>query len=63
MQLLPFFIEWSADTIHPSIDSPHGCALVRFEAFAPDAESRTVFGNGKPSTWIWPSLKSATSAC
>jgi hypothetical protein len=34
--LLPFFIEWSADTTHPSIDAPQGCALVRFEATTPN---------------------------
>src|SRR5271155_5830056 len=25
--LLPFFIEWSADTIHPSADAPAGCKI------------------------------------
>jgi hypothetical protein len=34
--LLPFFIEWSADSLHPSADAPKGCRLVRFEAVAPD---------------------------
>ena len=34
--LLPFFIEWSADSIHPSADSPKGCSLLRFEAASPD---------------------------
>jgi catechol 2,3-dioxygenase-like lactoylglutathione lyase family enzyme len=33
--LLPFFIEWSADSIHPSVDSPQGCRLLTFEAFTP----------------------------
>lgn len=28
--LLPFFIEWSADSPHPSEDAPKGCALVDF---------------------------------
>jgi hypothetical protein len=28
--LLPFFIEWSADTVHPSADSPAGCRIVHF---------------------------------
>ena len=37
--LLPFFIEWSADSIHPSADSPKGCTLVRFEALTPDVEA------------------------
>jgi hypothetical protein len=34
--LLPFFIEWSADTIHPSEDAPTGCQLLRFELLTPD---------------------------
>ena len=34
--LLPFFIEWSADTMHPSEDAPTGCQLLRFELFTPD---------------------------
>lgn len=29
--LLPFFIEWSADSPHPSADAPAGCHLIRFE--------------------------------
>lgn len=36
--LLPFFIEWAADSIHPSADSPKGCSLLRFEAASPDPE-------------------------
>jgi hypothetical protein len=46
-QLLPFFIEWSADSIHPSVDSPQGCRLMRFEAFAPDADARAISGQVK----------------
>ena len=34
--LLPFFIEWSKDTVHPSVDAPSGCSLLRFELLAPD---------------------------
>src|SRR5207302_7063158 len=34
--LLPFFIEWSADSPHPSADAPSGCQLLRFELLAPD---------------------------
>jgi hypothetical protein len=30
--LLPFFIEWSADSKHPSEDAPHGCKLESFAA-------------------------------
>ena len=36
--LLPFFIEWSADTVHPSADAPAGCRIVRFEIATPEAE-------------------------
>jgi Glyoxalase-like domain len=40
--LLPFFIEWSADSIHPSADAPQGCRLARFGAVSvsPDALKR-----------------------
>jgi catechol 2,3-dioxygenase-like lactoylglutathione lyase family enzyme len=37
--LLPFFIEWSADSLHPSADAPRGCSLVRFEAATPEPEA------------------------
>jgi hypothetical protein len=30
--LLPFFIEWSRDSVHPSVDAPSGCRLVRLAA-------------------------------
>ncbi len=33
--LLPFFIEWSADSLHPSADAPKGCRLLRFGAATP----------------------------
>lgn len=36
--LLPFFIEWSRDTVHPSQDAPSGCKLLSFIAESPDAE-------------------------
>jgi hypothetical protein len=32
--LLPFFIEWSADSVHPSADAPKGCRLTHFAAVA-----------------------------
>ena len=35
--LLPFFIEWSADSVHPSVDAPAGCKILRFELFAPES--------------------------
>lgn len=28
--LLPFFIEWSPESLHPSADAPAGCTLARF---------------------------------
>jgi Glyoxalase-like domain len=37
--LLPFFIEWGADTTHPSIDAPQGCSLLTFEAFTPKPDA------------------------
>jgi hypothetical protein len=36
--LLPFFIEWSQDSVHPSVDAPQGCTLTRFEAATPRRE-------------------------
>jgi glyoxalase-like protein len=36
--LLPFFIEWSQDSLHPSVDAPKGCALLSFAAETPDHE-------------------------
>jgi hypothetical protein len=37
--LLPFFIEWSSDSIHPSVDAPHGCTL---ESFSIESSSSDV---------------------
>jgi hypothetical protein len=46
--LLPFFIEWSAGSPHPSSDAPQGCHLDFFELAAPDVDalkkSLAVFG-------------------
>ncbi|HKW62078.1 MAG TPA: VOC family protein [Candidatus Acidoferrum sp.] len=39
--LLPFFIEWSADTTHPSVDAPPGCHLESFELLTPDPDALT----------------------
>jgi catechol 2,3-dioxygenase-like lactoylglutathione lyase family enzyme len=36
--LLPFFIEWSQDSVHPSVDAPKGCALRSFAAETPAPE-------------------------
>jgi len=37
--LLPFFIEWSADTAYPSTTAPSGCHLDLFGIRTPDAEA------------------------
>jgi Glyoxalase-like domain len=34
--LIPFFIEWASDTIHPSVDSPSGCQLADLELYHPE---------------------------
>jgi len=34
--LLPFLIDWSADSLHPSADAPKGCSLTRFGAVSPN---------------------------
>ena len=36
--LLPFFIEWRQDSIHPSVDAPKGCSLLSFAAETPNPE-------------------------
>jgi hypothetical protein len=35
---LPFFIEWSRDSVHPSQDSPSGCTLQQFSVESPQAK-------------------------
>jgi catechol 2,3-dioxygenase-like lactoylglutathione lyase family enzyme len=34
--LLPFFIEWSPGSVHPSSDAPKGCQIEHFAAVDPD---------------------------
>lgn len=34
--LLPFFIEWTSGSLHPSEDAPTGCQLLRLELLTPD---------------------------
>jgi len=36
--LLPFFIEWDKDAVHPSSDAPTGCHIERFALAASDDE-------------------------
>jgi len=35
--VIPFFIEWGAETVHPAADSPLGCELQSFEIEHPDS--------------------------
>jgi len=34
--VLPFFIEWSRDSVYPSVDAPPGCHLTRLFAVGPE---------------------------
>jgi hypothetical protein len=36
--LLPFFIEWSADSVHPSKDAPSHCSLEYFQIMSADPD-------------------------
>jgi hypothetical protein len=36
--LLPFFIEWSSESVHPSRDAPAGCTLARFLLQSPASQ-------------------------
>lgn len=65
--LLPFFIEWSKDSVHPSVDAPKGCTLTRFEATTPNAEDLRNALSGiqldlHVSTLDHPSLRAAFSS-
>lgn len=35
--VLPFFIEWGADSVHPSADAPGGARLMQFNISGPDS--------------------------
>ncbi|HEY4900913.1 MAG TPA: VOC family protein [Terriglobales bacterium] len=37
--LLPFLIEWGADSVHPSVDAPAGCKLESFAVVSADRAS------------------------
>ena len=36
--LLPFFIEWSPESIHPAQDAPTGCVLLHYSADSPSPD-------------------------
>ncbi|PYV24498.1 MAG: hypothetical protein DMG27_12700 [Acidobacteria bacterium] len=43
--MLPFFIEWSRDSVHPSVDARPACALERLSFESADgAELTETFG-------------------
>jgi len=37
--ILPFFIEWGASTLHPSLDSPRGCRIESLQITTPNPAS------------------------
>jgi hypothetical protein len=37
--ILPFFIEWNASTVHPSLDSPQGCGIDSLQITTPNPAS------------------------
>jgi len=43
--LLPFFIEWSANSLHPSADAPKGCKITHFRAVTPRTQELTKIVN------------------
>ena len=43
--LLPFFIEWSSDSLHPSEDAPKGCRLTNFGGLTPNTGELTKIAN------------------
>jgi Glyoxalase-like domain len=42
---LPFFIEWSKDTVHPSVSAPGGCTLATMAFIHPSPERLQAFFN------------------
>lgn len=40
--ILPFFIEWSRDSVHPSQDAPAGCRVQSFTAETPQVKQVTL---------------------
>jgi hypothetical protein len=48
--ILPFAIEWAADSPHPSLDAPSGCELADLQIVSPAADSlRRLFAKAE-----WP---------
>lgn len=63
--LIPFFIQWGAETVHPSVDAPKGCTLESFSVVTPEqpamaAEFQTLgidaeVARGKPAH-LWAKI-------
>jgi hypothetical protein len=43
--LLPFFIEWSPDTLHPSADAPGGCSRVGLDVQVEQGEKPHLYAS------------------
>ena len=43
--LLPFFIEWSSNSLHPSEDAPKGCRLTHFGGLTPNRDELAKIAN------------------
>lgn len=60
--VIPFFIQWDKESLHPSQDSPAGCRLLSLEFEHPDAEAltavmKTLGINGKVAKGASPVIK------
>jgi Glyoxalase-like domain len=63
--LMPFFIQWGAETVHPSVDAPKGCTMESFAVVTPEqpavaAEFQTLgidveVASGKPAH-LWAKI-------
>lgn len=40
--LIPFFIQWGTDTVHPSVDAPAGCDLKNFAVVTPESAALSL---------------------
>ncbi len=61
--VLPFFIEWSADSMHPSQDAPAGCTLQHFFVESPAGKNvRSVAANLGLDLGVKPGKKPLLSA-
>ena len=53
--VLPFFIQWSANSVHPSADSPGGCTLASLRFESPNVEATTdLFRKLGLRADVWP---------